>query len=852
MTPSLTALTPLTLDTSGTHVADYTVARRVLDALDTLGALPALCTPAETITYGELGRAVAGWREHLRAGDIGEGPLAFVIDVTAGSLAALLGAITERIPVVLIDPNLTADRARVICSTAEVTAVVCDRTHAGTAGALTETPVIIETPVITDAPPERAAITPPQASTPPGLVSYQFTSGSTGTPKAVLHTDRMWLGDALMLQERFGFGPGHRVGSVLPAGFGAGLNVLLASLMTGSTLLHADARTTAPEVLLNWIEVHSVQVLVATPSLLRALVVADAGARVDSLIRVVTTGEPVHGKDFQKARAIAPQAVFTNWVGSSETGGLAHRDYHPGEAIPQTLLPAGRPAPGKAIGVGPDGTITVRSAYLSGGYLDQEATAAVFTTHGDGTRSFTTGDRGRWDSVDGLVLLGRRDQAVKIRGYLVDPSEIVTALTAAPDIIEAYVLVSGRDTSSPVLTAFAVPDGAQRSPVAAELRQRLSAALPSWMLPTHIVVLAELPRTERGKVDPSALSVPTRVIGVPPLGGIESEVAGIWRQALHLDEIGRTENYHELGGDSLTLHSILSEITRRYGLSLTTADLAAAPTVAEFSTRIGDARRSRGRTGPAGRRTASTTVALRAPSDTAKTPLWCYAGAGASAVSFLPLATLLPDDQPVFAFQPFGLEERGIPDWTVARRHLRDLQAISPRGPHVLVGHSLGGLIAIDTARRLDALGQRVRLVVILDTFLPPSVTGGHGVTMAAPTEVNAGEEALSTAELWRRRLALPLAGIIRRPPEEQIGALEEVGRRVGMLHRPKLWSGDALVYRSRFNDDTDEQWRSVLTGRVEFRSLDCDHPSVVRAPSINMIAGEVAALVRDPGGERR
>ena len=785
MTPSLTALTPLTLDTSGTHVADYTVARRVLDALDTLGALPALCTPAETITYGELGRAVAGWREHLRAGDIGEGPLAFVIDVTAGSLAALLGAITERIPVVLIDPNLTADRARVICSTAEVTAVVCDRTHAGTAGALTETPVIIETPVITDAPPERAAITPPQASTPPGLVSYQFTSGSTGTPKAVLHTDRMWLGDALMLQERFGFGPGHRVGSVLPAGFGAGLNVLLASLMTGSTLLHADARTTAPEVLLNWIEVHSVQVLVATPSLLRALVVADAGARVDSL----------------------------------------------------------------------NGTITVRSAYLSGGYLDQEATAAVFTTHGDGTRSFTTGDRGRWDSVDGLVLLGRRDQAVKIRGYLVDPSEIVTALTAAPDIIEAYVLVSGRDTSSPVLTAFAVPDGAQRSPVAAELRQRLSAALPSWMLPTHIVVLAELPRTERGKVDPSALSVPTRVIGVPPLGGIESEVAGIWRQALHLDEIGRTENYHELGGDSLTLHSILSEITRRYGLSLTTADLAAAPTVAEFSTRIGDARRSRGRTGPAGRRTASTTVALRAPSDTAKTPLWCYAGAGASAVSFLPLATLLPDDQPVFAFQPFGLEERGIPDWTVgraARRHLRDLQAISPRGPHVLVGHSLGGLIAIDTARRLDALGQRVRLVVILDTFLPPSVTGGHGVTMAAPTEANAGEEALSTAELWRRRLALPLAGIIRRPPEEQIGALEEVGRRVGMLHRPKLWSGDALVYRSRFNDDTDEQWRSVLTGRVEFRSLDCDHPSVVRAPSINMIAGEVAARITDQGGERR
>ncbi|MGC0363359.1 acyl-coenzyme A synthetase/AMP-(fatty) acid ligase/thioesterase domain-containing protein [Rhodococcus sp. 27YEA15] len=825
---------PLSLDSLDTTVAD-----RIRTVAAEFGDRIALSTPEADLTYEQLDAASALWESRFRAGP--EGAIAFVVDLSSDSLTAVVGAIRSRRPVVMIDPQLPDPRVAHIRRTLPFAGAVSDRKYHDRA--LT----VCEHVVFTDTRPTDATHDRPPAESHSAVVSYQFTSGSTGEPKCVKHTNDMWLCDALLLQDGFGFGPQRRVGSTMPISFGAGMNVLLAGLMTGSRILAYDPRQDEVCALLPWMNASGVEIVVMTPSLLRGLAARTTTA-LPRLTRLITTGEPVHGKDARAGReAFAPEATFTNWVGSSETGGLAYRDYSPAEPFPDTLLPAGVVAPGKSVAFGQDGTVRVRSAYLCGGYLDEATTAAAFENHADGTRTFVTGDRGRWDESDGLVLLGRRDGALKIRGYLVETTEIVAALLRSPDIAEAYVLVTGPQTPSPVLTAFVVPDHQARTPAPAQLRQRLVDTLPAWMIPTSVVVVDHLPRTERGKVDPSALAPPERGPIEPPHPGTESEIAEIWCQALTLDAVGRNENFHELGGDSLAVQDVLARITRLRGITLTTADVAACPSLAAFADRVDRA----GRTGRRriGSGTATTTVPLRVPENSTREPFWCFTGAGASALTFLPLTSHLPADQPVYAFQPFGLEERGLPDWTVARaarRHLRDIDRISPDGPHVLIGHSLGGLIAVEVARRLAEQGRQVKLLVLLDTFLPPAVTKGTRTPEHTPPVV-AAEEPLTRAELWKRRLALPLAGIVQRDPVAQTGAMEEVGRRVALLHRPKPWAGDAVVYQSAVNGDDPDLWHRIIQGELTIRRVDCDHASIVRAPHIGRIAAELSgALMRN------
>ncbi|WP_244970752.1 alpha/beta fold hydrolase [Gordonia jinghuaiqii] len=411
-----------------------------------------------------------------------------------------------------------------------------------------------------------------------------------------------------------------------------------------------------------------------------------------------------------------------------------------------------------------------------------------------------------------------------------------------------------RESSSGALelVAYVVPEGARRTPPGAVLRNRLRAALPPWMIPAHIVVLSELPRNARGKVDRAALPAPHRN-PEPPEGRLESSIAGVWAKELALDVVGRNENVYALGADSMTIQQIMVALDSALGVAVSQSEMAAAPTVAELAALV-DARRDAVTTGVRpgrGSRPAPTTVPLRRG---AGHPVFCFTGAGASALTFVPFADRIGElggVGPVVAFQPNGLDNRGIPDWTVAaavRRHLRDLRRLGPEGPCLLVGHSLGGFIALETARRLRADGHRVDLVVIVDTFLPPRVMRRARRTHPAPS-IEPGFAAVSRKELWRRRLRVPLAGLTKRSPAADAQALEELGVRVGHLHRPRPYDGRVLMVQGSENRDDPAIWRRYITrGELEVVRLECDHLSIVREPHIGDIVDALREAI-DPWG---
>ena len=142
--------------------------------------------------------------------------------------------------------------------------------------------------------------------------------------------------------------------------------------------------------------------------------------------------------------------------------------------------------------------MVVESAHLALGYFnDPDQTAAKFTALGNGRRRYRTGDLGRFDDDGQLYLLGRRDDAIKVRGYLVEPAEVEAAIRALPWATDVVVTA---DRAAGRLTAHVAVDPDKWSPSPSEIRQALSASLAPWMIPRDVVVLAELPRNERGRL----------------------------------------------------------------------------------------------------------------------------------------------------------------------------------------------------------------------------------------------------------------------------------------------------------------------------------------------------------------
>ncbi|OMQ11498.1 hypothetical protein A7K94_0221780 [Modestobacter sp. VKM Ac-2676] len=198
---------------------------------------------------------------------------------------------------------------------------------------------------------------------------------------------------------------------------------------------------------------------------------------------------------------------------------------------------------------------------------------------------------------------------------------------------------------------------------------------------------------------------------------------------------------------------------------------------------------------------------VRLRGEGSRPPLFCIAGAGGVAVGFRSLALRLGEDQPVWALQMHGMENRGRPDWSVraiARRHVTAVRSVQPHGPYRLAGHSLGAVVALEMAHQLRAAGEEVALVAVFDSFppdpraSPPAIDGG-----AAPTD-----QADRGAGAHRDR---PRRG------QGALPALLPAGHVPAAAARGAPWDGRTLVLVAR--DDPDSagrsRWSGHLTGAV-------------------------------------
>jgi amino acid adenylation domain-containing protein len=837
-----TALPELTVS------APYTdVWQRVTEVAGVLGDRIALVSAGRQLTYADLVQRVHALVAELRpllaedrADDVSSPrPVGVLAEQSADSVAAFLAVMAAGHPVVLLDVVLPEDRIGLIAERAGIRVVLADTAAMDTAARLSGVKAVrglLPTAGATDVP------------APAGLddvASVIYTSGTTGAPKGVVYTHRTWLSEGVVLRDALRLTPGDRVSVVLPAAFAAGQAVVVAGLLAGATLCLRDPRVTGMRDLAEWLPAVRLSTLHCTPSLLRAIDEALPDDVVLDTLRMVTTcGEKVYGEDVTAFRRHLPAtASSVNWSGSSETASLTFNELRPGGPVPEGVVPAGVGVPmrelvlldpeGRRVPQGSVGRLHVDSAYLSAGYWgDEAATAAVFSALPDGRTRFRTGDNARIDP-DGVVhLVGRADDAVKIRGYLVEPAEVEAALRSVPSVADAVVRGRAEDDRPVRLVAWVVPDPSERAPSPAALRGAVARVLPDYMVPRDVVLLPELPRSERGKVDVRALpDPPARPEPTPPQGGTERLVERVWASVLRLDVVGRDESFTALGGDSLAVEEMLARLHEEPGVSLTSGDLAEHPTLARFARLV--------ETASAGRTAERVPTLVRLRTTGSRPPVFCFAGAGGEAAYFEALAAALGPDQPVYAFQARGFDTRALPDWTVrgaARRAVRLVERLAPEGPVQLVGHSMGGLIAMAAAHQLSQRGRQVALLTLLDTYLPGERTA-RGMAAMGPAVAP-----LPRGELWRTRLRVLGAGLWSFPPEERKDVFHQLGARVARFHRPVPWPGRSLVFLSNENTDDPARWGRLLTGEHRLERMDCDHLGLLKLPWVTTVAEHVVA----------
>jgi len=165
-------------------------------------------------------------------------------------------------------------------------------------------------------------------------------------------------------------------------------------------------------------------------------------------------------------------------------------------------------------------------------------------------------------------------------------------------------------------------------------------------------------------------------------------------------------------------------------------------------------------------------------------PMFCVPGAGASVIAFTGLAQAMDASIPIYGLQPRGLCGQMVPHIDVhstVRAYLQAIRTIAPRGPYRLLGHSYGGWVAAEMARQLEAEGEKVEILVVLDSMPPPTL--------------NPSQRRLSRLEvlgrlieiyelILQRPLGLRVADLAPLPPDAQLNLLLDRLIAAKVMHR--------------------------------------------------------------------
>ena len=847
------------------------------------GGETVLVSAGGTLSYRELEAWSGRLAAELSARGVGRGDLVpVVMERDQETVAAVLAILTVGAAYVPIDPRLPRERLAFLLTDLGASVALARRRDMEAldwpAGV---TPLVVARPAAreleTGGPgAERVVLAGAQTSTDLAYVIY--TSGSTGRPKGVMIDHRGAVNTVLDINERYAVGPADRIFGVSAFNFDLSVWDLFGAISAGARLVYPDPEAALdPAHWLDLLSAEGVTVWSSVPALMSLLVeaVERRGVRLPALRLVLLSGDKIPLDLPAAIRRIAPGAEIVSLGGATEAS-IWSIFYPIGEVDPGwATIPYGYPLVNQTWDVRDrhgrpcprwvPGELHIGGVGLAQGYWnDEEKTRRSFIVDAaTGGRLYRTGDLGRYLPGGCIEWMGRIDFQVKVQGHRIELGEIEAALAEHPAVRQAVVAVQDGPGSHPRrLVGFIVPAAA---PVPGSIEPReleafLRAKLPDYMVPTAWRALERLPLTANGKVDRKALlaALPEEAVAPEPReraapgNAVEERLQAIWQRILGLPGIGVTDDFFELGGQSFDAIRIFALIREEFGKAHTLSDMWRARTIRALAEGIAAGEKEEGE---GGRRIVP--IDLRGAGE----PLFLVHPAGGSVMTYSRLGRLL--DRPLYGIQaPAGAGEasrrRDVAE--LAKSYVAELREVQPGGPYSLGGWSSGAMTAFEMAAQLEAAGERVRQVYILDG--PSPVRHGDlsderlllwfldDLALGLPLERLHGETfaGRTLPEQLRRAGELLGTGAAAEVELEQLAPSFEIFRDLivaGSRYRPGTICADLTVVRVErdvvdefsthpHRHESDWGWRGLTRGQVRCVRVPGTHHSFLGEPLVD------------------
>jgi acetoacetyl-CoA synthetase len=360
---------------------------------------------------------------------------------------------------------------------------------------------------------------------------------------------------------------------------------------------------------------------------------------------------------------------------------------------------------------------------------------------------WSQGDFAEFTPEGGARILGRCDSVMNIRGTRIGPGEIYHVLRDVPEIGSAIAIAQAGDMpgGERLILLVVLQKGLELTEhLTLRIKDQIRTRLSVTYVPEIVAQVSALPMTHNGKISErsaadavsgrpvanrSALSNPeclaeiashpavqrmeasvtTEEAAEPAQQSVEMIVQSVWERVLSRRPIGRDENFFDVGGDSTRAMQVFAQLERAVGTSLPISILHQAATIAKLSRLIEQ------------HGVPSTDTLVLLGENSGPQPFFIVHGLGGHVMELRSLVRAVDYPGPVYGVQARGVAGEAQPERSVdemARTYLGAIRALQPRGPYLLGGYSLGGLVAVEMARMLLAEGERVLPLALLDTFI--------------------------------------------------------------------------------------------------------------------------------------
>jgi amino acid adenylation domain-containing protein len=679
----------------------------------------------EQITYRQLNERANQLANYLQQRGVGPETLVGIfLERSIDMIVALVGVLKAGAAYIPLDPAYPAERIAFIVEDAGIPLLITQQNLIPILPVSKAT--LVEIDAASDHISRESKGTPRIDIGQDGLAYVLYTSGSTGKPKGVQITHRNLVSFLLSMQSEPGLKSSDSLLAVTTLSFDiAGLEIYLPLITGAQVILTSRPEAADSRRLHELLKRRKPTVMQATPATWRMLI--DSGWKGSPKLKILCGGEALPGD--LSSQLLPRCAELWNMYGPTETT-VWSSVYR--VQTPSATAPIGKPIANttfyvldsqlQPVPIGVAGELFIGGDGVARGYFCRpELTAQKFVDDPfvakNNRKLYRTGDLARFLADGNVQYLGRTDFQVKIRGFRIELGEIESVLAQHPGVQQGVVAAREDAPGDRRLVAYVVPHPGEHLSIS-EARSYLKQSLPDYMLPSALVELTALPLTPNGKVDRKALPKPdfqpaASSVIVPPRDEIEARLLQVWKEILKTDSIGITDNFFDLGGHSLLAVRLMDEIRKITGAEIPLTALFQGATVEHLAGII------RGSTA------FSQAVVQQIQAGGNRPPFFAAVLAGVNALGYVPLAKHMGPEQPFYTLQtpgpgphatkrPYTAQEYE----QVAKDYIRAMREIQPHGPYHIGGTCEGARIAFEMTRMLEAQGEEVALLAIIDTWV--------------------------------------------------------------------------------------------------------------------------------------